>query len=141
MAKKPARKRPKATKVEKKAREIVVLDLLLDGQTRSFIVRFGAENWQLHERQMDQYIQDATLQITEANKNSAEENLALVTANLWDLVRDNKVATPNVSRQALMDIAKLRGLDKAELTVLIKRNHKHASDEELAAAISSEATT
>lgn len=126
--------KPKATRAAKENRVFVVQELLLDGRTRSFILRYGEVNWKLSTRQMDEYIRLATLEIEEANLGSAERNLALITGNLWDLVRENRIDTPNVSRQALMDIAKLRGLDQVDINLHIERPLKDVSDDELAAA-------
>lgn len=134
MSSKAAKKKPKATRAEKENRALAVQELLLDGRSRSFILDYGAENWKLSTRQMDEYIRIATQELTQANEKSAEHNLALITGNLWGLVRENRAMTPNVSRQALMDIAKLRGLDQVDINLHVDRPLKDVSDEELAAA-------
>ncbi len=109
--------------------------MLLHGRTRGDILRSG-EVWGIQERQIDEYIKKATAEIAEANSLESDQHLAVITANLWELYRCHLKAKEACSaRQCLLDIAKLRGLDKGEMTVTFKREHKGASDEELAAAL------
>ena len=49
----------KSTKSEKEFRVQAVYGLLVDGKSRTDIVQFCAETWEIQERQSDQYIADA----------------------------------------------------------------------------------
>jgi len=142
MAKRKAAKKtraPKATKAAVKTRVEEVIELLLEGRTRSFIIRYGAENWQLAARQVDQYIHEATEEIGEVTKNTAEKTISLLTSSLWSLYRNNKVWHPATARAALMDIAKLHGLDRIDINLHVDRPLKDVSDNELSAIISGSA--
>lgn len=129
----------KSTKVAIKTRIAQVRELLLSGHTRSHILELGKENWDLADRQIDEYIQKATLEIEEVNKASAENMMACITSDLWILYRNNFRTNPGLARGILLDIARLRGLDKLELTVNLKREHKDATEEELSKAVANHA--
>lgn len=109
--------------------------MLLDGRTRSDVLRHAEQAWDISERQADEYIRQATAAIDEANAATTEHHLALITSNLWGLYRSQIKKAPGQARQVLLDIAKLRGLENNNMTVRIERPHKEASDEELAAVI------
>lgn len=126
------KKKPRAPKAVVISRITQVQELLLSGQTRKQILRHAAEHWKLAERQVDDYIAKATEEIEEANASSAERHLALITANLWVLYRDNR-SSPSLARELLMDIAKLRGVDKEEMTLHL-RKYTGASDDDLISA-------
>jgi len=72
----------------------------------------------------------------EINKVTAEENLTLLTKNMWSLYR-SCINSDNLSEanKVLMNIAKLRGLDQITLVIEDKRELQGLSDEELEAAI------
>lgn len=125
----------KSTRVVKESRVETVQKMLLEGQSRGAILRHAAQAWEIGDRQVDQYIHEASAWIDEANQNTAERNLALITTNLWEMFREHKIFTPNVARQALMDVARLRGLDKVDIDLNIIRTHKDASDEDLDKAL------
>lgn len=119
-----------ATQASVSVRIAEVTRMLLSGKSRAEIVEYALETWSVKTRQADEYIATATSRIEEANKNEAPRNLALITAALWDIAAGNRISEPDVSRKALMDIAKLRGLDREELNVNV-RHHKDADDSEL----------
>lgn len=110
----------KSTKAEIDQRLKEVQELLLEGRTRSYIVQYGSK-WQVVDRQIDDYIAQATALIKEINLASVQDNLALITANQWTLyrtaIKDNNIP---VARQLLMDLAKLRGLDQATINHVIE---------------------
>lgn len=127
---------PRATHVGLGERIQIVGKMLLEGRTRSSILRYSKSEWKRSVRQTDEYIKRATAEIDEANQASAERNLALITANLWKLYRSNFHGDPSVARHALMDIAKLRGLEKLELSITVERPLKELTDDALEAALS-----
>lgn len=126
---------PKATAAELQLRVRKVQKLLLGGRTRGYIIGFAAENWQIGERQVDEYLQLATAELDEANKTSAERNIALITANLWRLFREQVKNSPAIARQALMDIAKIRGLDRLDINLHVDRPLEELSDKDLEKAL------
>lgn len=125
----------RSTTAEFQSRVIAVLELLLQGYSRSHVVRHGATAWKVGARQVDNYIQAANKEIDEANANSAERNLALITSNLWNLYRTNNYLHPSTARLALMNIAKLRGVDKLDFSGSFERPLKDMTDEDLNAAL------
>lgn len=123
----------KSTQVTYNQRVSEVVDLLLDGRTRSFILQYATNsNWGISDAQVDKYIGEANKQISEVNQGSIEESLALIMTNLLDLYRSHKKSSPDLARKIMMDIAKLRGLDQN--TVLLKveaRDLESTSDADL----------
>ncbi len=122
----------RSTKAELDQRITDIQMLILDGHTRSHILQFGSV-WKISERQIDDYIKTATDRIKESNKVSVQENLSIVTAQLWSLFRQAR-AVSNISeqRQILMSLAKLKGLDQQKLKPEIELTGlEHLSDEEL----------
>lgn len=126
-------KQAKSTKAEVNQRVSEVQALLLEGRTRSYILKY-AEKWKMSDSMIDQYIFKANNIIQEINKQSTEHNLGIITNGLWDLYRraieQNNVQAAN---KVLMDIAKLRGLEQSTINHVIedKRELAELTDEEL----------
>lgn len=126
-----------ATKVELARRVQLVKELLLDGYTRSHIIRELQKTAKISGRAVDQYIHDASEEILEINKSSAESNLSVISSALWKLYRKSVATFDNkTARQILMDIARLRGLDEQTVNLKIDRPATELSDEELSAGLS-----
>lgn len=125
----------KVTQAAMRVRIKSVQKLLLRGHTRSYLLEYGADKWQIGDRQVDEYIKIATDEIDEINKNSAEHNLALITSNLWKLYRRQLKKEPGSARGILLDIAKLRGLDRIDINLHVERPLKDLSDDQLTAAL------
>lgn len=111
----------KATNAEIIQRLSEIKSLLLQGQTRSTILRY-AQKWNLVDNQIDRYISEATKEIQEIVQQETTTDISILIANLWDIVNTNKATNPQVARQALMDIAKLRGMDQTTVNHTFKRN-------------------
>ena len=107
----------KATNAEIDQRLTEVQELLLEGRTRHFIVQHGSK-WNISNRQIDDYISQATALIKEINAASVQDNMARITTNLWKLYRAAQAST-NLSEanKILMNIAKLKGLEQSTCTV------------------------
>lgn len=124
---------PKSTQAEYNQRVAEVQALLLEGRTRAFIIQYGAK-WKVVDRQVDDYISEANFIIKEINNVTLQENLSLITTNLWNLYRSS-LSSGNISEanKILMNIAKLRGLNEntINLTLQDKREHQDLSDEAL----------
>lgn len=117
----------KATNVQIIQRLSEVKTLLLQGKTRSEIQRYATnQNWGVGSDQVDKYMSEATREIKEVVQQDSSTDISILIANLWDIINKNKSTNPQVARQALMDIAKLRGMD--QVTV----NHTFKRDEDLA---------
>lgn len=77
----------KPTAAERMIRVMTVLELLIKGKSRDYIVRYCSEKWEVEERSTDNYIADARDQIKyEIDKHKEEHvNLALLQFNdLYD---------------------------------------------------------
>ena len=66
----------KSTKSEKEFRVQAVYSLLVDGKSRTDIVQFVAENWEVGERQADNYIADARVRLEQDCQITREALLA-----------------------------------------------------------------
>ncbi len=126
----------KSTQVEINLRILKVQKLLLRGHGRPYIIRFAAKTWNISDRQTDDYITKASEEINEINKGCAEHNLAVITSNLWSMYRTylKKKETAN-ARTILLDIAKLRGLDRIDINLRVERPYKDVKDAELFAIV------
>lgn len=125
----------KVTKANMDLRVAEVTRFLLAGHTRSHIIRILGKDWDVGPRQIDEYIHQASENIKEVTKCTAERTLAVLTTNLWTLYRRNRKENPALARQTLMDIAKLHGLEKMNLTLHLERPLKEESDESLLKAL------
>ena len=123
----------KSTDAEVEERVTEVQKLLLNGYTRPYIAEMALRKWDLALRMTDEYIKRATENIKAINQTVREDNLALVTTNLWDLFRNCKDRGEyGEARKAIMDIAKLRGLDIQVVEHFVnERPLESLSDEEL----------
>ena len=122
---KTTKKSTKATNAEIIQRLSEIRDLLLEGKTRFAILEYAGK-WNLSDSQVDNYIASATAQIKEVAQQDASTDISLIVSNLWDLFNKNKSTNPQVARQCLMDIAKIRGMDQTTV------NHTFKRDEDLA---------
>lgn len=123
----------KSTKAEYDQRVSEVQELLLSGRTRSFIIQYGSK-WQVSDRQIDDYISSATKVIKEILLGKLEDNMAIISNNLWELFRFNKSEGNTAEcHKILMSLAKLKGLDQQVINHVIddKRELAHMTDAEL----------
>jgi len=127
---------PRGTDLQVFDRILQVQQYLLNGYTRSEVIRFITSDHRVGEDQVDKYIASARMLNNEINKVTAEENLTLLTKNMWSLYR-SCINSDNLSEanKVLMNIAKRRGLDQITLVIEDKRELQGLSDEELEAAI------
>jgi len=107
--------------------------LLQEGRTRSYILQNTSE-WGLSDRQIDAYIHRAMDRIKEINKVTLEENMALITNELWELVRTAKISGDgNLVAKGLAQLAKIKGLEELTINHVVKdkRELSDANDEDL----------
>ena len=123
---KQPKKQSKSTQAELIQRLSEVKTLLLQGQTRSDILQY-ASKWNISERQVQDYIAQATAQIQEVAQADLATDISVIVRNLWDIINANKATNPQVARQALMDIAKIRGMDQTTVNHIFKRDEKPAA--------------
>lgn len=128
----------KSTRAATQVRISEVTKWLLAGYTRSQILRKCSTKWKLGDRQIDEYIHQATREIEEITAATAERTLAILASNLWEIVRSQLKKSPGTARQAIMDIAKLQGLDRIDISLHIDRPLKELSDEDLGRALMEE---
>lgn len=125
---KPIKKQVKSDKTQVIQRVSEIKALKLQGQTRSDIQRYATnQGWGVGVDQVDKYIGLATAEIQEIAQADAQADISLILRNLWDIINANKINNPAVARQALMDIAKLRGMDQITINHTFKRDEKLAS--------------
>lgn len=140
-AKDKAESGTRATKAEQIQRVSEIQGLLLQGYTRSYLLQYSAK-WGIAERQVDNYIAEANINIKEVSKAGLENDLAILLSAMWDTFRTAKVAG-NIGemRQSLMAIAKLKGMDETKVNHIIddKRELAGMSDAELDAILAQEA--
>ncbi len=148
---KPRKKLPKTKAVvEKQARSnkaqlnqrvSEVQALLLEGYTRSYVVQFGSK-WKVSDRQIDDYIKMATINIKEVSMAGLKDDLAIIVSAMWDTFRKAKAAN-NIGemRQSLLALAKLKGYDESTVNHVIedKRELQDMSNEDLDAILAQEA--
>lgn len=129
MADKKPRVRANSAETEKRITDVE--EWLLQGLTRSQVLK-RAKGWGVCDRQIDDYIATAKDAIKEINAANRDENMGLITTNLWDLFRFQRLNDPGEARKILMDIAKLRGLEETTIQHFVnERPLIDVSDEEL----------
>ena len=102
----------KSTKAEVNQRVSEIKNLLTQGYTRSHIIQYGSK-WSVSDRQIDDYISMATIQIKEHNAYTYQENVTIVTDALWDVYRASRAANDRkAALTALSQIAKIKGLEQ-----------------------------
>lgn len=124
----------KSTKIELSQRVKEVSGLLLEGRTRSHILQYGSDVWNISERQIDDYISMAWKNIREVNALDFKDNVSVVINNLWDVYRQARIDNDKKNALvALAQIAKIKGLDQQVINHVIedKREMVHMSNDEL----------
>jgi hypothetical protein len=103
----------KATNAESEFRTNTIYGLLVDGRSRADIVRFCAENWQIGDRQVDNYLQKARALIEKDCELSRPQFLAEALAGLRSIrMQAEKRGQMQVAINALRLQAELIGLTK-----------------------------
>jgi hypothetical protein len=109
----------KSTNAEFENRNTEVYRFLLNGMTRQEILE-KCSVWELTDRQVDTYIANAKEKIREHNAVERQDNMAVITANFWELYRiaknDNDIAE---ARQILNSLAKLKGLEETTVNHIV----------------------
>lgn len=127
-------KSTKSTNAEVNQRVETVQELILEGRTRSYIVRYCSTHYNVGSRQVDDYISKATQILKEVNAATLQENMSVITNSLWQLFREAREAK-NIQEQhkILMSLSKLKGLDQTTVNHVIedKRELSGMSNEEL----------
>ncbi len=132
----------KSTKAELDQRVSEVQALLLQGYTRSYILQYGSK-WGISDRQIEEYMAKASINLKEINSITLQENMALIASNLWDLFRKAKVDNDlSEQHKILMSLAKLKGLDQQAIHHIIedKRELADMTDEDLDRALNQAAS-
>lgn len=123
----------KSTKAEVNQRVNEVSNLLLVGYTRSYILRY-AEKWKVSDSMVDQYISKAWQNIKEINELTLQDNLSMITNQLWDLYRQNRLENNlQEAHKNLVALAKIKGLEVHTINHVIEdqREFEKLTNEEL----------
>lgn len=103
----------KATNYEIIQRVKTVIDFLLDGLSRYEILQYTAENWKLHTRQTDQYIEWANTRIGRMAKKTEEHAFNKIRARLERQYRRAvQKDDGRLVRMLIQDMRELYGFDK-----------------------------
>jgi hypothetical protein len=124
---------PKGTAAEVESRVTEVQNWLLLGYTRHEILRFSSD-WNVSSRTIDEYLARATVAIKAINKVSVQENMAIITAQLWESFRRGRATADEAHcLKVLTQLSKIKGLEKNTLNLIVedKRDLEDLSDEEL----------
>ena len=101
----------KATNAEIELRVSTVAEMIIKGQGRGKIIRFGSENWNVGERQIENYISKAWEKIERNTDFDIKQELKLQRARFEDLYGKNyTIQDYRECRQVLDSIGKLLGL-------------------------------
>lgn len=101
----------RSDKIEYNNRINEIANLLTVGYTRSYVQEYGLK-WSVSERQIDLYIVKAWKKIKEINDLTLQDNLSMVTNQLWDLYRDARANNDRMNaNKALAQLAKIKGLE------------------------------
>jgi hypothetical protein len=110
-------KRPQdITMIEREMRVNAVKQMILQGYTRSTIIGYCRENYQVKEDATDLYIRDAKAIIKEDFNalNDPETLVATIYGRLEDLFQKNEeISDYREQRNVLKDIRDMLGIDKA----------------------------
>lgn len=133
----PKQKRPfkKANKAQASSRTKQVVDWILLGYTRSEIVRFCSDKWDIGDRQVDDYMAAANREIKEVNLMTIDQTLAQITKAMWNEYRKAHEASDRIA--ALKAIAQFKGIGKINLDLVVddQRELESYSDDELEKAL------
>ncbi len=81
MSDKPKEQSPRCTAAEMDSRTEIVLNHLLMGRSRSYIVRFAAKEWDIGSRAVDELMARARAEMREVNAGTREESIEQITSN------------------------------------------------------------
>lgn len=105
----------KATNAEIETRIATVAEMVIKGQGRQKIIRYGSEEWNIGERQIENYISKAWEKIEKNTDFDIKQELKLQRARFEDLFQKNyTIQDYREARQVLDSIAKLLGLNEPE---------------------------
>lgn len=105
----------KSTNAEIELRVSIVSEMLIKGQGRGKIIRYGSENWNVGERQIENYIAKAWEKIEKNTDYDIRREIQLQRARFEDLFQKNyTIQDYREARQVLDSIAKLLGLNEPE---------------------------
>jgi len=108
---------PKGTNAEVAQRVQAVREWLLEGNTRSDILRYTT-SWKITDRTVDEYMARATDEIKEINDIDFKTNRSLVLKNLWETYGRAKEAKNLKEQKGILDsIARICGLEKLVIEV------------------------
>lgn len=129
----------KATNAEMESRIAEIVELILNGHSRSEILEHCRKNWGVGRASADEYTARARAEILEINKDTVQDSLAVIVRNYWKQYR--KADAKNdvyAATTVLKEIARVKGLDQQTIVIEDKRDHADLSDEELERRIAEE---
>jgi hypothetical protein len=106
----------KSTEIEIYNRIHIVAEMILKGYNKENIVRFASENWQIGERQTEEYIKRAhEIFVNEARIDQHSEHLGKSIMQLMDLYKKSYAIQDYAEcRRIIKDVADLIGFGAAK---------------------------
>ena len=103
----------KATILEREERVLTILEMVLKGANKPYIVRYASEKWEIGERMTEEYLSRAHVKIKELAEEKEHTMFAVTKARLEDLYRKNyTIEDFRECRNILADQRKMFGMDK-----------------------------
>jgi hypothetical protein len=133
----------KATKAEQELRIKEVVQLKMQGYSRSEIIEYARKKWGIDRAAIDNLRAIATQKIIEVNEETIVEDIAVITASYWQLYRnaykniqnDKSSFALSLCVGILKEISKIKGLEDQVIprSKTMKRKLEDLSDEAIEA--------
>lgn len=143
MSEKPKKEIVKANATEMEIRVEKVLNHILMGRGRPWIVRFAAKEWGLASRMVDELMARARDEMKAINAGNREETIEQIISNYWLLYRQAMHKQDHyLALSVLKEVARVKGLnqDMVVHTIDDKRETKDVEDADLEKALEAQAS-
>ena len=105
----------KSTNAQLELRVSTVAEMIIKGQGRDKILRYGSKEWNVSDRQIDEYLAKAWEKIGRNTDYDIKREIKLQRARFEDLYQKNyTIQDYREARQVLDSIAKMLGLNQPE---------------------------
>lgn len=128
----------KATAAETEARVEIVINHIMMGRGRPWIVRYAAKEWGLASRSVDDLLAKARAEMRESNLSTREESMEQILSNYWLLYRQAMhKKDPYLALSILKEVAKVKGLNQEHVvhTIDDKRDMVDVPNSDLEGAL------
>lgn len=105
---------PRSSKIELDDRINTVLDMILRGANRRFLIQFGAKRWGISTRMVDKYIRMARESVIEEQREERHGIYAQAVARMKKLLMKNADGDQKTVLEICKELHKLQGAYPAE---------------------------